>query len=79
MLEKPERILRRSNSKDDKGIFHLQNSLSLEAKGVKNAENIILDKKFEKALLRSKSTSELSQVTFHPETLNFSDLAKFPS
>jgi hypothetical protein len=65
--------------KADKGIFHLQQSFYLPAEGVKSVESIIIDNKFEKALFISRSTSELSQVTFDPETLNFFDLAQLPS
>lgn len=54
VVENPETIMRRSTIKPDKGIFHLQKSLSLPSKGVKSAKNIILDKKFEKHLLISK-------------------------
>ena len=79
MIENPETILRRSNNKDDKGIFHFQKSLSLPAKAVKSIENIILYKKFEKYLFRSKSTSELSQVTVRPERLNFHKSTQQPS
>lgn len=73
MVEDPERVLRRSNNKADKGIFHLHKSLSLPAKGIKNIVDAILDEKFEKTLLKSKSVAELSQVTFSPEALNFSE------
>ena len=38
VVENPERIQRRSNNKDDEGIFHLQKSLSLPAKSVESAE-----------------------------------------
>lgn len=79
VVENPERILRRSKIKDDKGIFHLQKSLSLPAKSVRSIENIILDKETDQALLRSKSTSELSQVTIGPGGLNFPIFAQHPS
>ena len=72
MVENLERILRRSSIKDDKGIFHLQKSLSLPVESVKSIENIILDKDIDQSLLRSKSTYELSQVTIVLEGLNFS-------
>ena len=70
VVENPERILRRSNNKADKGIFHLQKSLSLPAKSVESIENIILDKESDQSLLRSKSASELSQVIVGPERSN---------
>ena len=79
MVEDPERILRRSNNKADKCIFHLQKSLSLPAKGVKSIVYIILDKKFEQMLLRSKSTSNLSQVVFGLERFIFSEFTQHPS
>ena len=62
MVENPERILRRSSIKVDKGIFHLQKSLSLLAESVKSVENIVLDKETDQSLLGSKFASELSQV-----------------
>ena len=68
VVENPNRILRRSNNRVVKGIFHLPKSLSLPAKTV---ENIILDKKFEKALLKSKYASELSKIIVGPEELDF--------
>jgi hypothetical protein len=72
VVENPERILRRSRIKVDKGIFHLQKSLYLPAESVKSVENIVLDKETDQSLLRSKSTFELSQVTIGPRKLNFS-------
>jgi hypothetical protein len=71
VVENPERILRRSNNKVDKGIFHLQKSLCLLVESVKSIENIILDKETDQSLLRSKYSSELSQVTVGSEGLNF--------
>ena len=59
MVEDPKRILRRSNNKVDKGVFHLQRSLSLPIEGVKSIVHIIFDKKFEKTLFSSKSGSDL--------------------
>ena len=44
MVENLERILRRSSIKVDKGIFHLQKSLSLPVESVKSVESIVLDK-----------------------------------
>jgi hypothetical protein len=72
VVENPERILRRSSIKVDKGIFHLQKSLSLPTKSVKSIENIVLNKETDQALLISKFAYELSQVTVGPERLNFS-------
>lgn len=57
VVEDPRRILRRGNNNVDKGIFHLHKYLFLPTKGIKNIVDIILDEKFEKMLLRSKSTS----------------------
>ena len=57
VVENPERILRRSNIKADKGIFNLQKSLSFPAKSVESIEKIVLDKEADQALLRYKSTS----------------------
>ena len=45
VVENPERIVRRSSIKVDKGIFHLQKSFSLQVKRVKSVvsvENIII-------------------------------------
>ena len=75
VVENPERILRRSNSKANKGIFHLHKSLSLPTKGIKYIVDIILDEKFGKTLLRYKSTLELNQITFGPEGLIFFESA----
>ena len=72
MVENPESILRRSSIKGDKGIFHLQKYLSLPAVSAKSVENIIRDDGTDQSLLRSKSASELSQVTIGPKRLNFS-------
>ena len=72
VVENPKRILRRSSIKVDKGIFHLKKSLSLLVESVKSVESIILDKETNQSLLRSKSSSELSQVSTGPERLNFS-------
>ena len=67
VVEDPERILRRSNNKADKGIFHLQGSLSLPVEGIKDINDIIFDQKFEQTLFRSKSSLDLSQVIFGPK------------
>ena len=75
VVENPKRILRRSNIQADKGIFHLQKSLSLPIESVKGVEKIVLDKETNQSLIRSKSASELSQVTVGPKRLNFSRLA----
>ena len=75
VVDHPERILRRSNNKVDKGILHLQKYLSLRAKDVKSIVDIILDKKFEQMLLTSKYNSYLSQVVFDTERLIFSESA----
>ena len=76
VVENPKRILRRGSIKVDKGIFHLQKSFYLPAKSVESIENISPDKETDQSLLRSKSTSELSQVTIGPEGLNFSRSAQ---
>ena len=62
MVENLERILRRSNTQVDKGIFHLQKSLSLQAEIVKSAESFSFDKGTDQSLSRSKSAIELSQA-----------------
>lgn len=79
VVEDPKNILRRSNNKASKGIFHLQKSLSLLVECIKIINDIILDKKFKQTLLRSKFASKLSQVTFGLERLVFSRSAQEPS
>ena len=78
VVEDPENILRSSN-KNDKGIFHLQRSLSLPVEGIKSIDDVIFDKKFEQTLFISKSSSDLSQVIFDPERLISSKFAQQPS
>ena len=73
VVENPKRILRRSNIKDDKGIFHLQKSLSLPA------ESVILDKGIDQSFSRSKFDSELSQVITGPRRANLSRPTQQPS
>ena len=72
MVESPKRILRRSVIKADKGIFHLEKSLSLPAESVKSIENIVLNKEIDQSFLRSKSSPKLSQVIVGLEGLNLS-------
>ena len=74
-----ERILRRSNTQADKGIFHLQKSLSLLAKSVKSAESFSFDKGADQSLSRSKSATELSQAFTSPERPNLSKPVQQPS
>ena len=50
VVENPKRILMRSNIKADKGIFHLQKSLSLPTESVKSAESISFDKGTDQSL-----------------------------
>ena len=52
VVENPERILRRSNTQADKGIFHLQKSLSLLVESVKSAESFSFDKGIDQSLTR---------------------------
>ena len=79
MVEKPERILRRGSIKANKGIFHLQKTFSLPIESVKSVESIILDNGTNQSLLRSKYSSELSQVITGPERLNYSKSFQKPS
>ena len=79
VVEDLERILRRGRIKADKGIFNLQMSLSLPTESVKSIENIILNKETDQSLLRSKSSSKLSQVIVGRERIKFSRLAQQPS
>ena len=44
VVEIPKRILRRSNTQVDKGIFHLQKSLSLTNESFKSVESFSFDK-----------------------------------
>ena len=79
VVENPERILRRSNTKDDKGIFHVQKSLSLLDESVKSAKNFSFDKGTDQTLSRSKSVTKLSQAFTGPERPNLSKPTQWPS
>ena len=79
VVEDPNRILRRCNNKVDKGIFHLQKSLSLRAKGIKNTDDITFGQKFKQSFFRFKSSSELNQLVFDPKSLISSKSAPQPS
>ena len=72
VVENPERILRRSNTQADKGIFHLQKYLSLPTESVKSAESFSFDKGTDQSLSRSKSATKLSQYFTGPERPNLS-------
>jgi hypothetical protein len=67
VVENPERILRRSNTQADKGIFYLQKSLSFPVESVKRAESFSFDKGIDQSLSRSKYATELSQALTGPE------------
>ena len=79
VVENPERILRRSNTKDDKGIFHVQKSLPLPAESVKSAKSFSFDKGTDQTLSRSKSVTELSQAFTSLERPNLSKPTQWPS
>ena len=70
VVENPERILRRSNTQDDKGIFHLQKSLSLPVESVKSARSFSFDKGVDQSFSRSKFATKLSQALIGPERPN---------
>ena len=70
VVENPERILRRSNTQANKGIFHLQKSLSLTTESVKSAKIFSFDKEIDQSFSISKSATELSQALTCPERLN---------
>ena len=70
VVENLERILRRSNTQADKGIFPLQKSLSLPAKSVKSSESSSFYKGIDQSLPRPKFSSELSQDFTGPERPN---------
>ena len=55
VVENPERILRRSNTQADKGIFHLQKFVYFPTESVKSVESFSFDKGTGQSLLRSKS------------------------
>ena len=76
VVENPERILRRSNTQANKGIFHSQKSLSLLAESLKSAKSFGFDKGTDQSLSRSKSATELSQVFTGPERPNISSPAQ---
>ena len=44
VFDNPERIMRRGNTQADKGIFHLQRSLSLPTESVKGITSFVFDK-----------------------------------
>ena len=79
VVENPERILRRSSTQANKGIFHLQKSLYLPAKSVKSAESFTFDKGTDQSLSRSKSAIDLSQVFAGTERTNISRATQNPS
>ena len=79
VVENLERILRRSSSQADKGIFHLQKSLSLPSQSVNSAESFSFDKGTDQSLSRSKSATELSQSFTGPERPNLSKPTQQPS
>ena len=72
MVDNPERILRRSNTQEDKGISHLQRASSLPTKSVKGFTSFDFDKENDQSFSRSKSETELSQVLTGPERPNTS-------
>ena len=79
LVENPERILRRSNTQADKGIFHLQKFVSLPVESVKSTSSFVFDKGTDQSLSRSKSSTKLSQAFTGPERQNLSKLAQQPS
>ena len=72
VVENPERILRRSSTQADKGIFHLHKSLSLPVESVKSGGSFSFDKGNDQSLSRSKSSTELGEVFIGPERPNIS-------
>ena len=79
VVENPERIMRRSNTQANKGIFHLQKSMSLPAKSFKSAESFSFDKGTDQSLSRSKSATELSQALTGPKRPNIFNPTQQPS
>ena len=79
VVENPERILRRSNTQADKGIFHLKKSLSFPAESVKSAESFSFDKGIDQSLSRFKFATELSQAFTSPERPNLFKPSQQPS
>jgi hypothetical protein len=67
VVENHERTMRRSNTQADKGIFHLQKSMSFPTESVKSAESFSFDKGTDQSLSRSKYATELSQAFTSPE------------
>ena len=70
VVQNPKRILRRSNTEVDKGIFHLQKSLSLPAKSLRSAKSFSFDKGTNQSLSRSKFATKLNQAFTGPERPN---------
>jgi hypothetical protein len=79
VVENPKTIIRRSNTQADKGIFHLQKSVSLPTESVKSAESFIFDKGTDQSLSRSKFSTELSQALTGPERPNLCKPSQQPS
>ena len=70
MVDNPERILRRSNTQANKGIFYLQRFLSLATESVKGITSFVFDKEINQTFSRSKFETELSQALIGPERPN---------
>ena len=79
VVDNPERILRRSNTQEDKGIFHLQRSLSLPTESVKGFPSFVFDKETDQSFSRSKSETELSQALTDPKKPNIFRPSQQPS
>ena len=62
MVDNLERILRRSSTKVDKGISHLQRASSLPTESVKGFTSFDFDKETDQSFPRSRSEIELCQV-----------------
>ena len=79
VVENPERILRRSNTQADKGIFHLQKSVYFPTESVKSVESFSFHKGTDQSLSRSKSATKLSKAFTGPERPNLFKPAQHPS
>ena len=79
MVDKPERILRRSNTQADKGISHLQRALSLPSENVKGFSSFVFDKEIDQSFSRYQSETKLFQVLTSLERPNIFRPTQQPS
>jgi hypothetical protein len=79
VVDNPERILRRSNTQEDKSISHLQRALSLPTESVRGFSCFVFDKETDQSFSSSKFKTKLSQVLIGLERPNIFRPAQQPS